>query len=410
MAEIDKLFKLVLERNASDLHLSSGAPPYFRIYGSMVQSELPPLKSTDVHALIFEILQEKQKKKFLEEWELDYSYSLKGVGRFRCNLFMQRRGLGAVCRLIPSTLSSVEDLNLPPQITELIHNKNGLILVTGPTSSGKSTTLAALLNEINRTRKEHILTIEDPIEFIHPNLYALVNQREVNSHTKSFSNALRSSLREDPDVILLGEMRDLETMSLAMTAAETGHLVLGTLHTSNAAKTIDRIIDVFPEQQQAQTRTMLAESLRGVVAQTLFKDLKQPGRVAAFEVLKNTTAVGNLIRENKTFQIASTMQTGSRHGMITFENNLLELISQGSISKEQAEEFLGEPLKKLNQKTEANQYQSSNTTQKMSSFQSIKKDPSTLPKMSGSMSEKNSPSPLKKDFSIISKKKASGSG
>lgn len=379
MAEIDNLFKLVLERNASDLHLSSGSAPYLRIYGSMVQLEQAPLKSTDVHALVFEILQEKQKKKFIEEWELDFSYSLKGVGRFRCNVFMQRRGLAAVCRLIPSKISTVEDLNLCPQITDLIHHHNGLLLVTGPTGSGKSTTLAALVHEINRTRKEHIITIEDPIEFIHSNIYSLINQREVSSHTKSFANALRSSLREDPDVVLLGEMRDLETISLAITAAETGHLVLGTLHTSNAAKTVDRMIDVFPEQQQAQIRTMLAENLQGIVSQVLFKNLKKPGRIAAFEVLRNTSAVANLIRENKTFQIPSSMQTGARHGMMTFDNTLLELINDGSISQEQAESFLGQPIKKLSQQRGEQRFDygtSAMSSKRKEGFKTIQVDPS----------------------------------
>lgn len=341
MAEIDKLFQLMVAKNASDMHLSGGAPPYLRIHGEMLALDHPPLESPAVQSLVFEILNEKQKRLFVENWELDCSYQLPGVGRFRVNVFMQRRGLGAVFRVIPEKIKTADELGLPRQVLDLIDVPRGLVLVTGPTGSGKSTTLASLLHTINLTRKEHIITIEDPIEFVHENQMALINQREVSSHTKSFSNALRAALREDPDIILVGELRDLETISLAMTAAETGHLVFGTLHTNSAAKTVDRIIDAFPENQQAQIRVMLAESLRGVIAQSLFPRADKPGRIAALEVLVNTHAIANLIREGKTFQVPSAMQTGSDVGMLTFESTVSRLVVEGKISKEDADVFLG---------------------------------------------------------------------
>lgn len=339
MAEIDKLFRLMVEKNSSDMHLSAGTPPFLRVHGDMVPIDHPPLQNDAVQALVFEILTEKQKRHFVEHWELDCSYQLHGVGRFRVNVFMQRRGMGAVFRVIPEVIKTVDELGLPRSLYDMINSPRGLVLVTGPTGSGKSTTLAALIHTINVTRKEHIITIEDPIEFVHENRGCLINQREVSSHTKSFSNALKASLREDPDIILVGELRDLETIQLAMTAAETGHLVFGTLHTNSASKTVDRIIDVFPEQQQAQIRTMLAESLRGVIAQNLFKRIDRPGRIAAIEVLNNTSAVANLIREGKTFQIPSLMQTGSDQGMITFESYTARLYAEGKISKEDAETY-----------------------------------------------------------------------
>jgi twitching motility protein PilT len=316
-----------------------------RLHGEMMKLNHPDLNNEAVQGLIFEILTEKQKRQFVESWELDCSYQLEGVGRFRCNVFMQRRGLGGVFRVIPEKIKSAQELGLPPGIIDLIHIPRGLVLVTGPTGSGKSTTLAALLHSINLERKEHIITIEDPIEFVHENRECLINQREVSSHTKSFANALKAALREDPDIILVGEMRDLETIHLAMTAAETGHLVFGTLHTNSASKTVDRIIDAFPEAQQAQIRVMLAESLRGVIAQTLFTREDQPGRVAALELLINTHAVANLIREGKTFQIPSAMQTGSEIGMLTFENSVSKLMKEGKISKETANNFLGKKPK-----------------------------------------------------------------
>ena len=341
MAEIDKLFKLMVAQKASDMHLSAGSNPYFRIHGEMVGMNYPALESEAIQALVFEILTEKQKRNFLENWELDTSYWLAGTGRFRVNVFMQRRGMGAVFREIPEIIRTAKELNLPQGILELINVPRGLVLVTGPTGSGKSTTLAALINEINLTRKEHIITIEDPIEFVHENKMCLINQREVSSHTKSFSNALRACLREDPDIILVGEMRDLETIQLAMTAAETGHLVFGTLHTNNAPKTIDRVIDVFPQAQQAQVRTMLSESLRGVVAQTLLPRHDKPGRIAALEVLTSNHAVANLIREGKTHQIPSVMQTQMESGMMTFEYHIRKLVEEGKVERDVADTFLG---------------------------------------------------------------------
>lgn len=341
MAEIDKLFKIMIAQNASDMHLSSGAPPYLRIHGSMAKLDHPALDNQGVQSLVFGILSDKQKRQFIENWELDCSYQIPGVGRFRVNVFMQRRGMGAVFRVIPEDIKTVHELGLPKNLLQLVDVPRGLIVVTGPTGSGKSTTLAALIHTINMEKKEHILTIEDPIEFVHENQSSLVNQREVSSHTKSFASALKAALREDPDIILVGEMRDLETIQLAMTAAETGHLVFGTLHTNSAAKTVDRIIDVFPEAQQAQIRVMLAESLRGVVAQTLFPRIDRPGRVAAIELLINTPAVANLIREGKTFQIPSSMQTGADVGMITFETSITKLVQQGKIDPTAAGNFLG---------------------------------------------------------------------
>ncbi len=331
-------------KGGSDLHLSAGEPPMIRLHGEIVRLEYQSLTPADVQALVFEILTEKQKKLFIENWELDCSYAVEGTGRFRCNVLMQRRGLSAVFRIIPEVIPSCQDLNLPASLLEMINVHRGLILVTGPTGSGKSTTLAALIDHINANESCHILTIEDPIEFVHPNKKSLVTQREVSSHTKSFANALKASLREDPDIILVGEMRDLETIQLAMTAAETGHVVFGTLHTNSAAKTVDRIIDVFPQEQQEQVRVMLSESLRGVIAQTLLPKADKKGRVAALEVLVNTSAVANLIREGKTFQIGSTMQIGRGTGMFTFETYITELVQKGLVSAETATSFLGKAV------------------------------------------------------------------
>lgn len=342
MAKIDELFKMMVSKGASDLHLSAGCKPLLRLDGDIVQTDEAELSNEDCQNLIFEILNEKQKRLFIENWELDCSYSLENVGRFRVNVFMQRKGMGAVMRIIPTKIKTAEELGLPPEVMEVIKCHKGLICVTGPTGSGKSTTLAALIDYINRNESAHILTIEDPIEFVHQNQKSLVNQREVGGHTKSFSNALKAALREDPDIILVGEMRDLETIQLAMTAAETGHLVFGTLHTNNAPKTVDRIIDVFPQEQQSQIRVMLSESLRGVIAQALLPKLGG-GRVAVIEILINTKAVANLIREGKTFQIPSAMQTGRREGMITHEHTIEKLIADGKIDKKVGYEFLGKP-------------------------------------------------------------------
>lgn len=346
MAKIDDLFKLMISKGASDLHLVSGAPPILRLHGEMERLEFKELTNEECQGLIFEILTEKQKRQFVENWELDCAYFVEGLGRFRCNVFMQRKGIGSVFRVIPTKIKTVEELGLPKELLDMINVHKGLICVTGPTGSGKSTTLAALINHINQNDCSHILTVEDPIEFVHPNIKSLVNQREVGGHTKSFSNALKAALREDPDIILVGEMRDLETIQLALTAAETGHLVFGTLHTNNAHKTVDRIIDVFPEARQAQIRVMLSESLRGVIAQSLLPKAGGNGRVAALEVLFNTKAVANLIREGKTFQIPSAMQTGRNVGMITYESWVENLIKKGAITKDVGMEFLGKAEKK----------------------------------------------------------------
>lgn len=342
MATIDELFKLMVEQGASDLHVTSGAAPYLRLHGNMVPLNYRELSNQDVQGLIFEILSEKQKRAFVEKWELDFAYTLNGIARFRCNVFMQRKGLGAVFRVIPEKIKTVQELSLPSAILDMIDCDRGLILVTGPTGSGKSTTLASMIHHINMTREAHIITVEDPIEFVHSNVKSLVNQREVGSHTKSFANALKAALREDPDILLVGELRDLETIALALTAAETGHIVFGTLHTNSAAKTIDRIIDVFPAGQQQQIRTMLAESLRGVVAQWLFSRADGQGRVAAFEIMKNNKAIANLIREGKVHQIASAMQTAQNQGMILFEKYIEDLVRKGKVSSQDAKTFLGQ--------------------------------------------------------------------
>lgn len=340
MARIDEILKQMMEREASDLHITSGSAPYLRVHGEMVKLNYKDLTPEVCQALLFEILSTTQRENFIETWDLDCSYSLKGVGRFRVNVFRQRQGVGAVFRRIPESIKTILELGLPPNLTNLLDVSEGLILVTGPTGSGKSTTLASLIHSINTSRRAHIITIEDPIEFVHYNQNSLINQREITSHTKSFHQALRAALREDPDVILVGEMRDLETISLAITAAETGHLVLATLHTNSATKTVDRIIDAFPEAQQGQIRVMLSESLRGVVAQSLVPRADGNGRVAVVEVLVNIPAVANLIREGKTFQIHSSMQTGQVHGMITFEAAINDLVRKGIVSRDDGHSFL----------------------------------------------------------------------
>src|SRR3954470_17921598 len=340
MAKIDEILALMTERGASDLHLASGSAPYLRINGEMIKLNYKDVTPEVCQALILEILTERQRASFLEDWDLDCSYSLRGVGRFRVNAFRQRKGVGAVFRLIPNNIQTIEELGLPEMLTSMLDVSEGLLLVTGPTGSGKSTTLAALIHHLNMTQRAHIITIEDPIEFVHKNQQSLINQREVTSHTKSFHQALRAALREDPDVILVGELRDLESISLALTAAETGHLVLATLHTNSATKTVDRIIDVFPEAQQAQIRVMLSESLRGVIAQTLVRRSDGQGRIPVVEVLVNIPAVANLIREGKTYQVHSTMQTGQVHGMITFESAIQELVRKGVISRQDGHNLL----------------------------------------------------------------------
>ena len=340
MPRIDDLLKQMRSQGASDLHLTSGSAPYMRIDGEMVKQNYKSVSPETCQSLIFEILTESQKELFTNNLDLDFSYPLGGVGRFRVNVFMQRHGIAACFRLIPEHIKTVQELDLPEQLNDLIDASEGLILVTGPTGSGKSTTLASLIHEINLKQQAHIITIEDPIEFVHQNHRCLISQREVASHTKSFSTALRAALREDPDIILVGEMRDLETISLAITAAETGHLVFATLHTNSAIKTIDRIIDVFPESQQSQIRVMLSESLRGVVAQALLPRPDRHGRVPAVEILVNVPAVANLIREGKTHQIGTVMQTSRGHGMATFETSTQDLILKGLVSKDDGMSFL----------------------------------------------------------------------
>jgi len=340
MARIDDLLRLMRSQGASDLHLTSGSAPYMRIDGEMVKQNYKSVSAETCKSLIFEILNESQKELFEGQLDLDFSYPLNSVGRFRVNVFMQRHGVAACFRLIPEDIKTIEELDLPEQLGDLIDASEGLIVVTGPTGSGKSTTLAALIHQINLNQQAHIITIEDPIEFVHRNHRSLISQREISSHTKSFHTALRAALREDPDIILVGEMRDLETISLAITAAETGHLVFATLHTNSAIKTIDRVIDVFPESQQTQIRVMLSESLRGVVAQALLPRPDRKGRVPAIEVLVNVPAVANLIREGKTHQIQTVMQTSRGHGMATFETSTHELIQKGLVSQEDGMSFL----------------------------------------------------------------------
>ncbi len=342
MASIDALFKMMKEQGASDLHLSTSAPPIFRLHGDLEPLDFKALSHEELKGIIYEILSEKQIKEFEERHDLDFAYSVPGLARFRGNILLQHKGIAAVFRIIPSKILSVEELGLPEGVTKFTQLKKGLVLVTGPTGSGKSTTLAAMIDHINNTRKDHILTLEDPLEFIHENKQSLFNQRQIGEHTDSFTAALRAALREDPDVILVGEMRDLETISLAMTAAETGHLVFGTLHTNSAAKTIDRIIDAFPRDGQAQIRTMLAESLKGVICQQLLKTTDGKGRVAALEILVGTPAISNLIREGKTFQIPSIIQTARRDGMQLMDQHLLDLLKTKQVTAEEAHRCAGD--------------------------------------------------------------------
>src|SRR5712692_5007495 len=340
MARLDDLLRQMKSQGASDLHMAAGSAPYMRINGEMVKLNYCSVATETTQSLIFEILNETQRQHFEENWDLDLSYALQGVGRFRANIFMQRNGIGAAFRLIPEGIKTIRELDLPEALADLIDVSEGLILLTGPTGAGKTTTLAAMIHSINVEQQKHIITIEDPIEFVHENHRCLISQREIASHTKSFHNALRAALREDPDIILVGEMRDLETISLAITAAETGHLVFATLHTNSAIKTIDRVIDVFPEGQQTQIRVMLSESLRGVVAQALLPRPDGQGRVPAVEILVNLPSVANLIREGKTHQIATVMQTGRSHGMVTFEGGVHDLIQKDLISREDGMSFL----------------------------------------------------------------------
>jgi twitching motility protein PilT len=336
MAQLDKFFNLMVEVGASDLHLASDSQPIVRVRGEMERIDHPPLESDHLKKMLYEIAPEIKIKTFEETGDVDFGYEIPNVARFRANFFNQKYGVGAVFRLIPSTVLTIEQLGLPPIMKKFAELHKGLILVTGPTGSGKSTTLAAIVDYANKIRKDHIITVEDPIEFVHKSQGCLVNHREVGIHTKSFAAALRGALREDPDIILVGEMRDLETIELALTAAATGHLVFGTLHTPSAAKTIDRVIDVFPADQQNQIRNTLSEALKGVVAQNLFKRIDVKGRVAALEILVVTSAIANLIREAKTFQIPGMLQVGRKHGMQTLDDAILDLLNKKMISPEDA--------------------------------------------------------------------------
>jgi len=333
--DIAELLAFTVKNKASDLHLSAGLPPMIRVDGDVRRINLPPLEHKELHDMVYDIMNDYQRKEYEENYELDFSFEIPGLARFRVNAFNQNRGCGSVFRTIPTEILTFEDLNCPAIFKELIDVPRGLILVTGPTGSGKSTTLAAMIDYLNKKEHGHILTIEDPIEFVHTSNKCLINQREVHRDTKSFENALRSALREDPDIILVGELRDLETIRLALTAAETGHLVFGTLHTTSAAKTIDRIIDVFPAGEKPMVRSMLSESLRAVVAQTLIKRVGG-GRVAAHEIMVGIPAIRNLIREDKVAQMYSSIQTGQSVGMQTLDQCLIELVRKGLISKPQA--------------------------------------------------------------------------
>lgn len=333
--DIAQLLTFSVKNNASDLHLSSGVPPMIRVDGDVKRVNMPALSHKDVHSMVYDIMNDRQRKDYEEFFETDFSFEIPKLARFRVNAFNQARGAAAVFRTIPSEILTLEDLMAPKIFKDISMYPRGLVLVTGPTGSGKSTTLAAMVDYVNDNKPDHILTIEDPIEFVHQSKRSLINQREVHRDTLGFAEALRSALREDPDVVLVGEMRDLETIRLALTAAETGHLVFGTLHTSSAAKTIDRVVDVFPAAEKEMVRSMLSESLRAVISQTLMKRIGG-GRVAAHEIMIGTAAIRNLIREGKIAQMYSAIQTGHQQGMQTLDQNLQEMLSKGIITKEEA--------------------------------------------------------------------------
>jgi twitching motility protein PilT len=336
MAKIDAFFQLMHDQGASDLHLVSGQQPVIRIRGDMERIKFDVLNNDDLKAMLYEIAPEHKVKQFEETGDVDFAYEIPNLARYRANFFQQKFGVAAVFREIPSKIVTCQELGLPPVLPKLASLPRGLVLVTGPTGSGKSTTLAAIINEANRTRKDHIITIEDPIEFVHQSASCIVNHREVGLHTKTFTSALRGALREDPDIILVGELRDLETISLAVEAASTGHLVFGTLHTTSAAKTVDRIIEVFPSEEQMQIRSTLADGIRAVISQVLFKRADKKGRCAALEILIANPAVRNLIRESKTFQIPSMIQTGKKYGMQMLDDAIMDLYNKGWITADDA--------------------------------------------------------------------------
>ncbi|MBW2337950.1 MAG: type IV pilus twitching motility protein PilT [Deltaproteobacteria bacterium] len=336
MAKIDAFFKLMNEQGASDLHLTAGQPPALRIRGEIERIKYKVLDSDDLRGMLYEIAPEQKIKTFEESGDIDFGYEIPGLARYRANFFMQKNGVAAVFREIPSTIMTSDQLGLPEVVSKLATLPRGLILVTGPTGSGKSTTLAAVIDVANRSRKDHIITVEDPIEFVHQSQGCIVNHREIGIHTNSFATALRGALREDPDIIMVGEMRDLETISLAVEAASTGHLVFSTLHTSSAYKTVDRVIEVFPSSEQPLIRSTLADGLRAVIAQVLFKRIDRKGRVVALEILIANPAVRNLIREGKTHQIPSMIQTGKKYGMILLDDSIMDLYTKGMVSAEEA--------------------------------------------------------------------------
>jgi len=336
MVALDPFLKSLVQQGGSDLHMASGLQPVMRIHGEMVRVKYKELVHEELKQMLFELIDEAKKKVFEATGDLDFAYEIEGIARFRVNFFMQKRGIASVFRQIPSKVQTADELGLPPVCKELALLEKGLVLVTGPTGSGKSTTLAAIIDYANKNRKDHIITIEDPIEFVHQSQGCVVNHREVGPHTKSFSAALRAALREDPDIIMVGELRDLETISLALEAAATGHLVFGTLHTQSATKTVDRIINVFSAEEQAQIRTTLSEALKAVVAQTLFKRIDKPGRIPALEVLLCTPAVANLIREGKTFQLSTAIQTGRNIGMQSLDEAIMDLLKKNVVTPDDA--------------------------------------------------------------------------